>query len=70
MLICFNHFFDFLRSSFFYWTINEWFTSFNIETSTTIIVAWEDYLNDPIRLQDDDGDDNIIREVDRMRSND
>ena len=33
-------------------------------------MAWEDYLNDTIRIQDDDGDDNIIREVEMMRSND
>ena len=33
-------------------------------------MAWDDYLNDTIRIQDDDGDDNIIREVEMMRSND
>ena len=33
-------------------------------------MAWEDYLSDTIRIEDDDGDDNIIREVEMMRSND
>ena len=33
-------------------------------------MAWEDYLSDTIRIEDDDGDDNIIREVEMMRSTD
>ena len=68
--ICFSHIYDFPCTSFFYWTINKWFARLNIRTSTTIFISWEDYLNDPIRIQDDDGDNNITREVERMRSND
>ena len=41
------------------------FSKVNIDTKATIIEVWKEFLNDPVRLQDNHGNDKIIKEVER-----
>ena len=39
------------------------------ETRPIIIEAWEDYFNDPFRIQDDDGNDDHIISQEELKGN-
>ena len=41
------------------------FSKVNIDTKATIIEVWKEFLNDPEKLEDNHGNDKIIREVER-----